>query len=91
MNYKLRSPFADKSTILTQNKLVKIKGERKEMFYLTMHSTHFIYGYMASKGKRTILTKTHVPCFSAENENSVFDSRFRNFPGVSVVADFRWL
>ena len=21
---------------------------RKEMFYLTMHSTHFIYGYMAS-------------------------------------------
>ena len=22
--------------------------ERKEMFYLTTHSTHFIYGYMAS-------------------------------------------
>ena len=21
---------------------------RKEIFYLTMHSTHFIYGYMAS-------------------------------------------
>ena len=21
---------------------------RKEMFYLTTHSTHFIYGYMAS-------------------------------------------
>ena len=21
---------------------------KKEMFYLTMHSTHFIYGYMAS-------------------------------------------
>ena len=21
---------------------------RKEMFYLTMHSTHFIYGYIAS-------------------------------------------
>ena len=21
---------------------------RKEMFYLTMHSTHYIYGYMAS-------------------------------------------
>ena len=21
---------------------------RKEMFYLTMHSTHFIYGYMVS-------------------------------------------
>ena len=23
-------------------------GKVKEMFYLTMHSTHFIYGYMAS-------------------------------------------
>ena len=23
-------------------------SERKEMFYLTTHSTHFIYGYMAS-------------------------------------------
>ena len=23
-------------------------NERKEMFYLTTHSTHFIYGYMAS-------------------------------------------
>ena len=29
---------------------------RKEMFYLTMHSTHFIYGYIASEiGLRTIL------------------------------------
>ena len=25
-----------------------IRRERKEMFYLTTHSTHFIYGYMAS-------------------------------------------
>ena len=24
------------------------KDGRKEMFYLTTHSTHFIYGYMAS-------------------------------------------
>ena len=23
-------------------------SDRKEMFYLTTHSTHFIYGYMAS-------------------------------------------
>ena len=23
------------------------KEERKKMFYLMMHSTHFIYGYMA--------------------------------------------
>ena len=27
---------------------LKMKEGRKEMFYLTMHSTHFIYGYMAS-------------------------------------------
>ena len=26
----------------------KLNSVRKEMFYLTMHSTHFIYGYMAS-------------------------------------------
>ena len=25
-----------------------MSGRRKEMFYLTTHSTHFIYGYMAS-------------------------------------------
>ena len=24
------------------------KEKEREMFYLTMHSTHFIYGYMAS-------------------------------------------
>ena len=28
--------------------LLEMKEGRKEMFYLTMHSTHFIYGYMAS-------------------------------------------
>ena len=30
----------------TSNNTNKKKG--KEMFYLTTHSTHFIYGYMAS-------------------------------------------
>ena len=29
-------------------------GSRKEMFYLTTHSTHFIYGYMASDILSTI-------------------------------------
>ena len=28
--------------------IVYVKEGRKEMFYLTTHSTHFIYGYMAS-------------------------------------------
>ena len=29
--------------------------EKKEMFYLTTHSTHFIYGYMSSD----IMVKDH--------------------------------
>ena len=36
--------------------LQNIKKKKKEMFYLTTHSTHFIYGYMASDiWLRTIL------------------------------------
>ena len=27
---------------------IYISEGRKEMFYLTTHSTHFVYGYMAS-------------------------------------------
>ena len=27
---------------------IRVLGRRMEMFYLTTHSTHFIYGYMAS-------------------------------------------
>ena len=37
--------------------------ERKEMFYLTTHSTHFIYGYMASD---IIMVKNHS---HSEREN----------------------
>ena len=33
--------------ILKKIDLIVVNG-RKEMFYLTTHSTHFIYGYMAS-------------------------------------------
>ena len=37
--------------------------ERKEMFYLTTHSTHFIYGYMASDiWLRTILIVRKETC-----------------------------
>ena len=32
---------------------------RKEMFYLTTHSTHFNYGYMASD---IIMVKNHSDC-----------------------------
>ena len=35
-------------SVTGRNILTATHGRRKEMFYLTMHSTHFIYGYMAS-------------------------------------------
>ena len=35
---------------------VRVCEGRKEMFYLTTHSTHFIYGYMAS----ALLIKDHT-------------------------------
>ena len=34
------------------------KEGRKEMFYLTMHLTHFVYGYMASEENFEIFPKT---------------------------------
>ena len=34
----------------------RVRGREREMFYLTTHSTHFIYGYMTSDiWLRTIL------------------------------------
>ena len=33
---------------LVQHSVLDTARGRKEMFYLTTHSTHFIYGYMAS-------------------------------------------
>ena len=32
----------------SQTSAMKVIRKGKEMFYLTTHSTHFIYGYMAS-------------------------------------------
>ena len=50
------SPLARPSTLLRMFTLVYIIREREKMFYLTTHSTHFIYGYMASDiWLRTIL------------------------------------
>ena len=34
----------EKKTRITVHKV----GKKEEVFYLTTHSTHFIYGYMAS-------------------------------------------
>ena len=36
-------------TVVSFQEIVRPRSKgRKEMFYLTTHSTHFIYGYMAS-------------------------------------------
>ena len=37
--------------------------KKKEMFYLTMHSTHFIYGYMTSGRKEMFYLMTHSTHF----------------------------
>ena len=49
---------------LDTNRRVRIRAETRErMFYLTMHSTHFIYGYMASDiWLRTILIVRKETC-----------------------------
>ena len=49
-----KTPTKDNNTNNKSDAIAERKG-RKEMFYLTTHSTHFIYGYMASYiCKRTI-------------------------------------
>ena len=54
----LEKPILEKKTTSGQitETALGIEKKRNEMFYLTMHSTHFIYGYMASDiWLRTIL------------------------------------
>ena len=43
---------------------------RKEMFYLTTHSTHFIYGYMASDSERGNPLPPHGLLFSINSKGS---------------------
>ena len=54
------SPFI----IWTINSILKSTMRRKEMFYLTMHSTHFIYGYMASDIwlRTTLIVRKETRC-----------------------------
>ena len=46
--YFLKLNFISQFTFLYMYKITVKQNIRKEMFYLMMHSTHFIYGYMAS-------------------------------------------
>ena len=43
-----KEPFKEYSCTHQPNSFMLYVYNRKEMFYLMMHSTHFIYGYMAS-------------------------------------------
>ena len=43
---------------------------RKEMFYLTTHSTHFIYGYMASDSERGNPLLPHGLLFQINSKGS---------------------
>ena len=51
-----RSPFWNSFQTSHRTQLCPVNEREREMFYLTTHSTHFIYGYMASDiWLRTIL------------------------------------
>ena len=55
------SPSTSESSLTTA--IAKLKTREREMFYLTTHSTHFIYGYMASDiWLRTILIVRKETC-----------------------------
>ena len=63
--------------------LLLVQQRRKEMFYLTMHSTHFIYGYMASDiWLRTILiVRKETRCRGATKKegNVLFNNALNTF------------
>ena len=44
----LRTPIMMMIIIIIMMMIIMMKGKGKEMFSLTTHSTHFIYGYIAS-------------------------------------------
>ena len=66
--YRIRTQYSYKEKIyLVYNHLSKYLYEGKterEMFYLTMHSTHFIYGYMASDIwlRTTLIVRKETRC-----------------------------
>ena len=47
-SYRFDNVLRNNITFKYKQKLAFIEEGRNEMFYLTTHSTHFIYGYMAS-------------------------------------------
>ena len=63
--------------------LLLVQQRRKEMFYLTTHSTHFIYGYMASDiWLRTILiVRKETRCRGATKKegNVLFNNALNTF------------
>ena len=53
---------------------LRLYGREREMFYLTTHSTHFIYGYMGKRERNFYLTthSTHfIYGYMGETEGNV--------------------
>ena len=68
---KCRSTWSSLTTTVSRESCVRTKcavtGKlwkgRKEMFYLTTHSTHFIYGYMGEREREMFYLTTHSTHF----------------------------
>ena len=57
LTLKPKTLMLERSEVLSNFTQVRSSQREREMFYLTTHSTHFIYGYMTSDiWLRTILT-----------------------------------
>ena len=48
VNITINFIFFSKSSVIVIRRRFRSKRKGKEIFYLTAHSAHFIYGYMAS-------------------------------------------
>ena len=67
--------------------LLKMEG-RKEIFYLTTHSTHFIYGYMASvvENSLRILDLCRTPETDSTNPWGSIEPRLRTTTLVGMLS-----
>ena len=69
--------------------------ERKEMFYLMMHSTHFIYGYMASdiwlrtiqiaRQNTRLAARVHLYASSHRQDNTYHDLCYTQYILFTVI------
>ena len=62
-------------------------GKGKEMLYLTMHSTHFIYGYIASFWRTKYYYFTMQPSTLCDLIKFLTDNRIQILQGVRIQPD----